>query len=202
MKMNKYEKRSKRSYDKKAENYETTYDGKFTVKFNDMLCEAVEIAENATVVDVGCGNGRLLRKLKEKASFRGCGVDMSEKMIECAKKESPDAEFFVAPCNALPFGDSCADAVIVCAAFHHFPKPDDFAKEAARILKIGGKLYIADVNLCAFFRAIVNPFIKFSPAGDVKIYSPKQIVKLFGGYGFSVVDIKIDGKVQLITLQK
>ncbi len=31
--MNKYEQRSKNSYNKKAKNYDSTFDGKFTVKF-------------------------------------------------------------------------------------------------------------------------------------------------------------------------
>ena len=34
--MNKYEMRSKISYDKKAENYDSTFDGKFTVKFKEL----------------------------------------------------------------------------------------------------------------------------------------------------------------------
>ena len=34
--MNKYEQRSKNSYDKKAESYDKTFDGKFTVKFNEI----------------------------------------------------------------------------------------------------------------------------------------------------------------------
>ena len=33
--MNIYEKRSKNSYDKKAENYDSTFDGKFTVKLRE-----------------------------------------------------------------------------------------------------------------------------------------------------------------------
>ena len=39
--MNKFEQRSKKSYDKKAENYELTFDGKFTAKFKKMIYEAV-----------------------------------------------------------------------------------------------------------------------------------------------------------------
>ena len=73
-----YEKRSKNSYNKKAENYDSTFDGKFTVKFKRMMCESVCVNANDTVVDVACGNGRLLNMLAEKNSFYGYGIDISD----------------------------------------------------------------------------------------------------------------------------
>lgn len=33
-------------------------------------------------------------------------------------------------------------------------------------------------------RAICNPFIKFSRAGDVKFYAPDEIIKFFENTGF------------------
>lgn len=200
--MNKFERRSNLSYNKKADNYDSTYDGKFTVKFKKLLCDAVKIDENATVADIGCGNGRLLHSLAEKYSFYGYGIDISERMIECARQTNPDMKFYVAKCDSLPLESNTVDVMTVCAAFHHFPDAKAFAKEAARVLKIGGVIYIADVYLCAVLRAIVNPFIKLSPSGDVKIYAPKQIARLFKSYGFILSDIKVDGKVQLVTLKK
>lgn len=200
--MNKFEKRSKASYDEKAEQYDSTYDGKFTVKFKRLLCEAVTIGDGTVVADVGCGNGRLLQNLAKKFSFIGYGVDISEKMIECAKSANPGMQFFVAKCDELPFENNSVGTMTVCAAFHHFPAPERFADEAARVLEEGGALYIADVHLCAFLRALVNPFIKFSATGDVKIYSPKQIERLFVAHGFSPVRRKIDGKVQLHVFKK
>lgn len=200
--MNKFERKSNANYNKKAENYDNTYDGKFTVKFKELLCDAVRIGENATVADIGCGNGTLLRSLAQKHTFRGCGVDISENMIGCAKRLNPDMEFYVGGCDNLPFKDNSIDIMIVCAAFHHFPNAKLFAGEAARTLKTGGVLYIADVYVCGILRAIINPFIKFSPSGDVKLYAPTEIVRLFQAHGFAAVEQKIDGKVQLFALQK
>lgn len=200
--MNKFERRSLASYDKKADHYDLTYDGKFTVKFKQLLCERAEIDANATVLDVGCENGRLLQNLATKHAFKGFGVDISEKMIAYAKRNNPDMEFFVAKCDELPFENEAIGVMTVCAAFHHFPNAEAFANEAARVIKDGGTLYIADVYLCAFLRKIVNPFIKFSSAGDVKIYAPKEIARLFQARGFALIDQKIDGRIQLLVLKK
>ncbi len=90
----------------------------------------------------------------------------------------------------------------VCAAFHHFPNIQEFAKEAERVMKKEGILYIAEVYLHTILRVICNPFVKFSKAGDVKFYSSNEIVSLFKNNGFVKKSIKIKGKVQIIELQK
>lgn len=42
------------------------------------MCESVCVNANDTVVDVACGNGRLLNMLAEKNSFYGYGIDISD----------------------------------------------------------------------------------------------------------------------------
>ena len=200
--MNKFEQRSKKSYDKKAENYELTFDGKFTAKFKKMIYEAVTIAPDDTVVDVACGNGRLLHELAEKSPFCGYGVDISEKMIEQTKRLNPDMTFYVSGCDQLPFENGEIGVMTVSAAFHHFPNVQRFAQEAGRVIRIGGMLYIAEAYLPAILRVICNPFVKFSRAGDVKFYSPNEIVSLFENNGFVASGVEIDGMVQIIKLQR
>lgn len=200
--MNKFEQRSKNSYDKKADNYDLTFDGKFTVKFKEMMYEAVNVNLNDTVVDVACGNGRMLHRLAEKNSFCGYGVDISEKMIEQAKKLNPDMKFYAAGCDELPFEKGEIGVMTVCAAFHHFPNVQRFAKEAGRVIKKEGMLYITEVYLPTILRVICNPFVKFSRAGDVKFYSPNEIVSLFENYGFVPKSVEINGRVQMIIFKK
>lgn len=90
----------------------------------------------------------------------------------------------------------------VCAAFHHFPNPQKFAEEAARVIKNGGDIYIAEVYLPAILRIICNPFVRFSKAGDVKFYSPNEIISIFENNGFVKNDIEFSGKVQLIKMKR
>lgn len=200
--MNQFERRSRRSYDKKAIHYDSTFDGKFTLKFQELLYQSLSLRPDDVVADIACGNGRFLRKLENKHSFRGYGVDISEKMVEQAKKLNPDMDFFVAGCDKLPFPNEAITVMTVCAAFHHFPDVEKFAAEAYRVLGTGGRLYIADVYLPAIVRALCNPFVKFSPAGDVRFYAPGEIASLFGRHGFHVTGMKIRGSVQLIRLQR
>lgn len=200
--MNKFEQRSKLSYDKKAGNYDSTFDGKFTIKFKEMMYKAVTINSDDTVADIACGNGSMLHKMAEKTDFCGYGVDISEKMIEQAKKLNPDMKFYVGGCDKLPFEKDEIDVITVCAAFHHFPDVEKFAGEAGRVIKPSGMLYIAEVYLPEFLRVICNPFVKFSKAGDVRFYAPNEIVSLFENNGFAASGVEIDGRVQIVKLKK
>lgn len=200
--MNKFEQRSKDNYNKKAENYEATFDGRFTVKFKKILADFLEISPGHLLVDVACGNGRLLHMLGGKGAFRGYGVDISDEMIKQAKALNPNMEFSVASCEQLPFADGMIDIMTVCAAFHHFPDVEKFAGEADRTLRKGGMICIAEVYLPAVLRVICNPFLKFSKAGDVKFYAPKEITALFERRGFSTEKVAIDGMTQLVVLRK
>ena len=94
------------------------------------------------------------------------------------------------------------DVISVCAAYHHFPDTAAFAKEAKRVLKPGGTIYIADVYLPAILRLLVNPFVPLSRAGDVKFYSPKEIALNFEQLGFETVDAKTTGHVQMVFVRK
>lgn len=77
----------------------------------------------------------------------------------------------------------------VCVAFHHFSNIQKFAAESERVIKKDDVLYIAEVYLPAILRVICNSFVKFSKAGDVKFYSPDEIVSLFENNGFVKIDI-------------
>ena len=52
------------------------------------------LSANSSILDVGCGNGRLLEALKDK-NIKYLGVDNGEELIELAKKNYPNNNFSV-----------------------------------------------------------------------------------------------------------
>lgn len=200
--MNTFEKRSKESYNSKAKDYDSTHDGRFTAKFKRLLTDTIELPKDSIVLDIACGNGRLLKQLSEKAVIKGYGVDISDKMIETAKQKYPQIEFQIAACDKLPFSNEFCDVVTVCASFHHFPDVHAFAQEAGRVLKKDGMIHIAEIYLPTILRIICNPFVRFSKAGDVRFYSPDKITEIFECHGFAKRKIAITDNVQIVSLQK
>jgi ubiquinone/menaquinone biosynthesis C-methylase UbiE len=52
------------------------------------------IKKNSRVLDVGCGDGELLRVLKKKLNIKGVGIDFSKELINEAKKNSKNIKFY------------------------------------------------------------------------------------------------------------
>jgi len=186
-----------RAYDKKADIYDNTFDGRFTAKFKDLLVANMVIKDGDSILDVGCGNGTLLSKIAEE--IHGFGVDISPKMIENASACYPAFEFAVSGCEKIPCDDHSMDIITVCAAYHHFPDVGAFAAQAKRLLKQKGSLYIAEIYLPPIIRHAVNIFLPLSKDGDVKFYSREEIVNAFPG--FSLVKAIRQRYIQIIQLQ-
>lgn len=200
--MRNYNERSRESYNKLADHYDSSFEGRFTLEFKNMLMEEIKAEQGDRVLDVACGNGTLLHMLARKFGTTGYGADISEKMIENARSKYPDMVFETAGCEKIPFDDRSFDLLTVCAAYHHFPDVGAFAAEANRLLKTGGRLFIADVYYPNPVRFILNPFVPMSKAGDVKFYAPKAIIRTFERSGFRHERLVIVGHIQTLVFQK
>jgi ubiquinone/menaquinone biosynthesis C-methylase UbiE len=118
----------------------------------DLQFIAEHIKTGETVLDFGCGNGRLLEILQDK-NPEYYGVDVSQQLIALAKAKYPQwaANFSKISGQAnLDFADDFFDAVVSIAVFHHFPDKQfrlAMAKELFRITKPGGEIIITVWNL-------------------------------------------------------
>ncbi len=102
------------------------------------------------VLDLGCGNGRLIEFLKNrKISY--IGVDTSEKLVEIAKKKYPEYEFKTSESLKLLFSENQFDKIYSIAVLHHIPSNEfrkQFLLEAKRVLKSGGLLIVTVWKFC------------------------------------------------------
>lgn len=114
------------------------------------------IPQSASVLDVGCGNGRLSEFLSEK-HVQYTGVDGSAKLIEIARARYTQSNsykltpnFLVSDMLSLPFEDNTFDATCCLAAFHHLPSESTRRRalsEMFRVTKPGGVLLMLNWNL-------------------------------------------------------
>lgn len=103
-----------------------------------------ELPQGATILDVGCGAGIKSRFLSERG-FKVTGIDFSEKMIEIARRESPEIPFDVVDVYELDSYPKSFDAVFAQAVLLHIPK--NRVREVLLKLKEkinpNGRLYVA-----------------------------------------------------------
>ena len=78
------------------------------------------LKDNDSLLDVGCGNGRLVENLKNR-QIDYLGVDSSEELIKLAKVNYPDNNFLVTDVLNLNTINKKFDLVISVAVLHHLP---------------------------------------------------------------------------------
>lgn len=87
--------------------------------------------------DVGCGEGRWTRELRERG-YDVVGLDRSEKLLEAARAAEPDGRYELAEANSLPVGDGDAGLVLCVNVLMHVVDLDAVVREFARVLAPGG----------------------------------------------------------------
>lgn len=104
------------------------------------------------ILDIGCGTGRLLRKAGARwPAARLIGVDPTDGMIAQAKATMPGGEFHIGSAESIPLPDSSVDLVLSTVSFHHWQDQAKGVREVTRLLKPGGRFYLADALMPAWF---------------------------------------------------
>jgi ubiquinone/menaquinone biosynthesis C-methylase UbiE len=107
------------------------------------LVTAAELRPNQTVLDLGCGEGPLLRYVLRR-DVRYIGVDFSAASIEVARQQvgAIDAEFVEADAGQMPLPDASCDVVLSHMALHIMQPVEPALFEVARVLKPNGMLHV------------------------------------------------------------
>lgn len=187
-------------FGKRAESYDYGLEGKSSRRFYNLLLQNVEIIQGMKLLDVGCGTGALLKKFSEKCEINGFGIDMEENMIAEAWKKCPEMKFKVAKCEDTGFENNQFDVITACMAYHHFFSKRGFANEAARILKHGGYLYIADPNFPVIVRKPLNGILKLLKITGF-FGTAEEIYNNFKEFGFEFCDVKKYKYAQVVKMK-
>jgi len=185
-------------FGKKASAYDESW-GTISSRFYRLLLGQMELKPGAKVLDVGCGTGALLRRIADACPIIGFGIDMSENMIEEAKRKCPEMDMQISRCEETQFEDNTFDVVTTCMAYHHFSDRAGFAKEAARILKPGGCLYIVDPRFPFIIRKVMNAFFKMIRVAGA-FFTPEEVYGDFAVFGFKPGGFQREGYAQVVKM--
>ena len=177
-------------WDSRAATYDKRFS--FTRWTQKKLVLMLNLQENAQLLDLGCGTGWAVRYGAIQAHENGLfyGVDNSSKMIEQAEalsKNYKNVHFLKSRVEELPLDNSFFDVVISSNAFHHFADPEKALREAYRVLKPSGKLYILDTTANNILMRMVDRVGRKIEAGHVKMYSTNEFRALFGKAGLCYI---------------
>ena len=105
--------------------------------------------EGRRILDLGCGDGLLTSTLAERGA-RAIGVDVDRAMLQAASARSARGQhrprFVEGRIEQLPFPDGSFDVVVVVTVLCLVADRAGAVREAARVLRPGGRLVIGDLG--------------------------------------------------------
>jgi ubiquinone/menaquinone biosynthesis C-methylase UbiE len=106
------------------------------------------LAASATVLDIGCGTGRLLDRIGiALPSAALVGIDRSTGMVEAARRLRPQLAIERGWAEDLPHPDGCFDGVVTTISFHHWSAKTAGLSEVFRVLRPGGLFALTDASV-------------------------------------------------------
>jgi SAM-dependent methyltransferase len=134
-------------YDRIAQEYARRIYGELAHKPLDrsLLDRFAETVRDAGVTcDLGCGPGHVARYLHERG-VRVCGVDLSRRMVDCARHLNPGIPFSQGDMRALPVENTAWSGIAAFYSIVNLPHAVivEALHEMARVLEPGGRLFLA-----------------------------------------------------------
>ena len=155
-----------------------------------------------SVLDIGCGTGRLSLRLA-RCGKKVTGIDFSSSMIEKARifskaEGQSSVEFLCADFLKYDFKKTFG----ACIAFGFFDYTADAGVFFDKIGRITNKMFIATFPIKYSLRSIFRKIRLFLLRRQVYFYSPGRIEGLFARCGFEILDFRVIGNLYFVTARK
>lgn len=180
---------------------------------SEVLLSLLNIQEDQSVLDVGCGPGNITRQIASVTSNRVIGIDSATGMIHVAQesyKEVPNLGFAVYDAAELDYNNEF-DVVYCNSAFQWFTQPEKIMQNFFKALKSGGRIGVqapATSTYCPNFLEAIDLVRRHEPTAKIfsTFLSPwcfletaEDYKNLFELHGFSVKHCEI--REELRTLR-
>lgn len=127
---------------KEAFGADFSQDGFSNLEQINMILKYIPQGKNVHILDIGCGNGKMLGYLQKKTGAYIHGFDYSEKAIETASKLFPDnSEFIVATIGDVDYEEKF-DVIISMDTLYFAKDMSKFISQVKRWLKKDGIFFV------------------------------------------------------------
>lgn len=163
------------------------------------ISSVVPHVQGPRILDIACGTGYLLNQLNDYPEIYG--LDLNADMLALARIKHPSIPLQRGDAHHLPYRAGTFDTVINTMAFNGYPDSLRALAEMHRVLRVGGRLLIVDVNP----PADRNPVgMAFARKWETRVNPALEMGPLFARVGFSFTDQEIGGfgSVHLYVAEK
>jgi ubiquinone/menaquinone biosynthesis C-methylase UbiE len=164
-----------------------------------IILDALHLQAGQRVLDLGCGLGDDVFAIAERIGATGqvVGADISERMIEEAKRRTPagrSVEFLVSDAHHLPFADNTFDGVRSERLLMHVTDAERVLDEMTRVVRPGGRVAIFDFDWETFMvdspdRELTRTLLKSFADTLKQGWIGRQLPRMFRERQFSEVQV-------------
>ncbi|MEM7145589.1 MAG: class I SAM-dependent methyltransferase [Verrucomicrobiota bacterium] len=144
--------------------------------------------KNKTIrlLEVGCGQGDLLKAVQNDPRYEATGLDFSEARTGYARSVGLDAR--VGDIQSQNFEDESFDLVVALHVIEHVHDLHSTISEINKVLKPGGHFFAACPCVSHYKAKLAgNDWKYLGPPGHLWYFSPKTFSRLFDNEGFDVL---------------
>lgn len=128
-------------------------------KTKNLTIKFLELKGNELILDVGCGEGFLISKIKSKyPKTKVIGIDIMKDCLVRSIKKNDEISLVLGDAIKLPFANNTFDKVICTAVLEHLLNPLSAIKEIYRITEIGGTV-VLDIPGIFHFQNYLEDFL-------------------------------------------
>lgn len=132
-------------YDKISQTYDRRYEQNALSQIAEELKKKLNIKENSSLLDVGCGTAYWLNFFANETSYL-FGADLSLGMLRKASERNKHIKLVQASAGFLPFKPNSIDSIFCINALHFFDT-DNFIIECSKLLKLNGNIILVVLDL-------------------------------------------------------
>lgn len=107
------------------------------VRYAAAIKPLLALDKSASILEAGCGAGRLLRALAALGYANLTGLEISPARLQTVRQRGPASAKLVCS-DQVPLPDACFDGVVTAAVIEHVVDPKRWLGELARVTRPGG----------------------------------------------------------------
>jgi SAM-dependent methyltransferase len=147
-----------------------------------VIGKALELTRDDTVLDVGCGAGRLAVSLSQIAKHV-TGIDLTPQMLDQARalqvtEGRTNITWQQGDIMSLPFADGAFPVVVTQGTFHHLTDAHSVFAEMVRVVQPGGRVAVIDLVFESEKQKFFDEIEKLRDPSHLRVFSREEIRSL------------------------